>query len=72
VDFHGAHSRFGSASHSGLGSDPAMVVGKSMTGVPSGLKCVMATLKHFPAKSNPVGFAEYARAKSARGQIRVC
>ena len=28
--FHGAHSRFGSASQSGFGSDPAMVVGNSM------------------------------------------
>src|SRR5689334_17081605 len=28
--FHGAHSMFGSASHSGFGSEPAIVVGNSM------------------------------------------
>src|SRR5438128_10689911 len=32
-DFHGAHSTLGSASHSGFGSEPAIVVGNSM-GVP--------------------------------------
>src|SRR3954471_19782390 len=32
-DFHGAHSTFGSASHSGFGNEPAIVVGNSM-GVP--------------------------------------
>src|SRR4051812_36975108 len=29
-DFHGAHSTLGSASHSGFGSEPAIVVGNSM------------------------------------------
>src|SRR5262249_33632008 len=30
VDFHGAQSMFGSASHSGFGNEPAIVVGNSM------------------------------------------
>src|ERR1700676_3918164 len=30
-DFHGAHSVLGSASHSGFGSEPAIVVGNSMS-----------------------------------------
>ena len=30
LDFQGAHSVFGSASHSGFGSEPAIVVGNSM------------------------------------------
>src|ERR1700759_4257039 len=34
-DFHGAHSLFGSASHSGLGREPAIVVGNSMVGASS-------------------------------------
>src|ERR1700730_6966278 len=29
-DFHGAHNLLGSASHSGFGSEPAIVVGNSM------------------------------------------
>jgi hypothetical protein len=30
VDFHGAHSVLGSASHSGFGKEPAIVVGNSI------------------------------------------
>src|SRR5436190_7577642 len=33
-DFHGAHSLLGSASHSGFGSEPAIVVGNSMGVLP--------------------------------------
>src|ERR1700733_12842038 len=33
-DFQGAHSVLGSASHSGLGSEPAIVVGNSMSAYP--------------------------------------
>ncbi len=35
-DFQGAHSMFGSASHSGLGKEPAIVVGNSMGASRSG------------------------------------
>src|ERR1700722_5810359 len=35
-DFQGAHSVLGSASHSGLGSEPAIVVGNSMSAYPRG------------------------------------
>jgi hypothetical protein len=33
-DFHGAHNVLGSASHSGFGSEPAIVVGNSMVDLP--------------------------------------
>jgi hypothetical protein len=33
-DFQGAHNMFGSASHSGFGNEPAIVVGNSMDAPP--------------------------------------
>src|SRR5882762_6808286 len=36
-DFQGAHSTLGSASHSGFGSEPAIVVGNSILDVSSGI-----------------------------------
>src|SRR5215813_4289029 len=44
LDFQGAHSMFGSASHSGFGSEPAIVVGNSIGGLPGRLDVLIERL----------------------------
>src|SRR5262249_35512544 len=61
LDFQGAQSVLGSASHSGFGNEPAIVVGNSMKGLPAGhLLLLSASLPCFMVdvqdnKSRPEG-----------------
>src|SRR5579871_3817923 len=57
-DFQGAHSVFGSASHSGFGSEPAMVVGNSMGAsrdmwLSACLPCLMVEVQNYKSVVQP-------------------
>src|ERR1700733_2330499 len=71
LDFQGAHSVLGSASHSGLGSEPAIVVGNSM-GASRSVAMSVLIERLYPLFGAACTFVRHARVCPGHPRLSYC